>query len=124
MELKENLVWIVDWVQDMAGVSDWFGELWSDLVEGASNIWQESKRLGKHSLIGFKYLERSQRSMVDYWADIVGIVQIPWTLITSLIQAGINIIVGIFDVSWTVIRTQLGKLLDTISDSLKNTWIL
>ncbi|MGD1370485.1 hypothetical protein, partial [Enterococcus faecium] len=97
--------------------------LWSGLVEGASNIWQGVQETWQAFVDWVSNIWNGVKEVWSIiWADIVGIVQIPWTLITSLIQAGINIIVGIFDVAGQLLGTAWQAVWTPISDFLKNIW--
>lgn len=140
--VKQTWQGFLDWVSEKwNGLITWFSKLWTSLVEGASNIWEGVKGTWQ----GFvdwatniwQGVQATWQVFLDWvtnawnavkeawsiiWADIVGIVKIPWTIITALIQASFNIIVGIFDVAGQLLRVAWEAIWTPISEFLTNTW--
>lgn len=122
--VKDKWGSFIDWVSDKwNGLKEWFSSFWGGLTEGASNIWQGVQETWQTFIDWVSNIWNGVKEVWSIiWADIVGIVQIPWTLITSLIQAGINIIVGIFDVAGQLLGAAWQAVWTPISDFLKNIW--
>ena len=120
--VKDKWGSFIDWVSDKwNGLKEWFSSFWGGLTEGASNIWQGVQETWQTFIDWVSNIWNGVKEVWSIiWADIVGIVQIPWTLITSLIQAGINIIVGIFDVAGQLLGAAWQAVWTPISDFLKN----